>query len=237
MLKIDYQLRRSARAKLARIIVSPDKIEVVAPVRMPQQQITQFVHAKQAWIQSALAKVRLKAQQVAPLAPERYGQGVFIPYQGRHYVLLIKPSALKRIKVEFDSAFQVSIPTALDQAAHDAAIKAALSAWMKKTALLMVSEMVQQHAQRFQLVPHGIRIKTQRSRWGSCSSTNAININWLLMLAPPVILEYVVVHELCHIREKNHSAAFWQLVAEHLPDYQQRRHWLKQHGASLMRGL
>jgi predicted metal-dependent hydrolase len=82
-----------------------------------------------------------------------------------------------------------------------------------------------------------LRIKTQKSRWGSCGPNNDINLNWLLMLAPAAALEYVVVHELCHIKHKNHSAAFWQLVAEHLPNYQQQRHWLKQHGARVMQGL
>lgn len=234
---VDYQLRRSARATLARIIVSSDKIEVVAPIKMSQQQITRFVSSKQAWINVAVEKVRVSMRAITRLAPDDYSQGALIPYQGNHYPLTIKPTTLKRIKVEFDTAFQVCIPTSINRTEHDQAIRTALTTWMKQSAKLRIADYVQQHANRHQLIPQCIRVKTQKSRWGSCSSTNAININWLLMLAPPVILEYVVVHELCHIREKNHSTAFWQLVAEHLPDYQQYRRWLKQHGANLMRGL
>lgn len=120
---------------------------------------------------------------------------------------------------------------------HSAAIKDALIRWMKKQSKVQVEHWVKQHAERKQLFPQTIKIKTQKSRWGSCGIHNDININWLLIIAPPEILEYVVVHELCHIKIRNHSAHFWALVGEHLPDYQQRRQWLKKHGSSLMMGL
>jgi predicted metal-dependent hydrolase len=73
-----------------------------------------------------------------------------------------------------------------------------------------------------------------KTRWGSCGPRNDININWLLAFAPETVLEYVVVHELCHIRERNHSMAFWSLVAKHLSNYAQERRWLHAHGAGLM---
>ncbi|MFI3136525.1 MAG: SprT family zinc-dependent metalloprotease [Methylococcaceae bacterium] len=237
MLSNAYQIRRSARAKLVRIVVSIDKVEVVAPVRMPQQQIAQFVRSKQDWITAAQANVRLKAAAIVRLSPSAYREGALIPYQGSHYVLTLNPTALKRIKVVFDSQFLVSIPTSLDSLNQEVAIKQALTAWMKQAVKVMIMHYVQLHSPRCQLVPRMVRVKTQKSRWGSCSSNNDITINWLLILAPPVILEYVVVHELCHIAVMNHSADFWQLVAQHLPDYQQHRHWLKQHGAGLMQGL
>jgi predicted metal-dependent hydrolase len=73
------------------------------------------------------------------------------------------------------------------------------------------------------------------TRWGSCGPKGDININWLLALAPESVLEYVVVHEICHLRERNHSAAFWALVAQHLPHYAKERAWVKAHGGALMR--
>ncbi|NOT86450.1 MAG: M48 family metallopeptidase [Methylococcaceae bacterium] len=232
-----YQIRRSVRVRCARIIVSLEKVEVVVPVKMSQQQIALFVSSKQAWITAAVAKVRLKTPAIVPLAPSEYSQGALIPYQGNHYPLNLEATSFKRIHVKFDGAFKVFTPHLVAPAEQHNAIKLALTAWMKNTAKVLIAQHIQRHAQRFNLTPTLVRVKTQKSRWGSCSSTNAININWLLMLAPPVILEYVVVHELCHIKEKNHSAAFWHLVAAHMPDYQQHRNWLKQHGASLMRGL
>ena len=80
----------------------------------------------------------------------------------------------------------------------------------------------------------GIRIAAQKSRWGSCSSRGTLSFNWKLMLAPPEVLDYVVVHELCHLVEMNHSKAFWDLVGSILPDYKRLRKWLKDNGASLL---
>lgn len=79
-----------------------------------------------------------------------------------------------------------------------------------------------------------ITIREQKTRWGSCSSSRNLNFNWKLMLAPPEILDYVVVHELCHLKEMNHSPAFWHEVEKVLPDYAQRKKWLKDNGWKLM---
>ena len=79
-----------------------------------------------------------------------------------------------------------------------------------------------------------ITIRDQKTRWGSCSARGTLSFNWRLMLAPPAILDYVVVHELCHLTHMNHSAAFWQAVESVYPDYRNARRWLKEHGQELI---
>ena len=79
-----------------------------------------------------------------------------------------------------------------------------------------------------------ITIRDQKTRWGSCSARGTLSFNWRLMLAPPAILDYVVVHELCHLTHMNHSAAFWQAVEAVYPDYRTARRWLKEHGQELV---
>ncbi len=79
-----------------------------------------------------------------------------------------------------------------------------------------------------------ITIRDQKTRWGSCSSKGTLSFNWRLMLAPPAILDYVVVHELCHLRHMDHSPAFWQAVGEVFPDYASARKWLRKHGQELV---
>lgn len=79
-----------------------------------------------------------------------------------------------------------------------------------------------------------ITIRDQKTRWGSCSAKGTLSFNWRLMLAPPAILDYVVVHELCHLTHMNHSAAFWQAVESVYPDYRTARKWLKDHGHELV---
>lgn len=217
--------------------MTPDKVEVVAPAIVAEHKIHQFVQDKQQWIVQALAKIEAKSQHHKNLAPAVYGHGAEIPYQGVSYKLVIRSSKLKRLKIEFCQEFIAHVPDVLMIKDHSAEIREALIRWMKKESRCQVEQLVKQHAEKKQLFPQAIKIKTQKSRWGSCGIHNDININWLLIIAPPEVLEYVVVHELCHIRIRNHSAHFWALVAEHLPDYQSRRHWLKKHGSSLMMGL
>ena len=83
-------------------------------------------------------------------------------------------------------------------------------------------------------VYHRITIRDQKTRWGSCSAKGTLSFNWRLMLAPPAVLDYVVVHELCHLTHMDHSPAFWQAVAAVCPDYRIHRKWLKEHGHELV---
>jgi len=235
----NYSLRRSPRAKRTRIVVKADKVEVVAPPHVSERRIQAFVTAQQAWIEQALQRVASRADSVGSLAPAEYVDGALIPYQGRHLPLSIKAGTAKTLKVQLlaENQFVVYLPASLEGGQGSECIRQALQQWMKQQSRQLALSLIDKHSARFALQPRSLRIKTQKSRWGSCGPNNDINLNWLLMLAPPVVMEYVVVHELCHIRHKNHSRDFWELVALHMPDYQQHRRWLKQHGAGLMMGL
>jgi len=151
--------------------------------------------------------------------------------------LVVLPSKLKTIKISLGDQLCAHVPQGMMAADYSAPLKQALERWLKKQALQKVKDFVQLHAVKRQLWPRTMTIKTQKSRWGSCGIHNDIHINWLLIMAPPEVLEYVVVHELCHIEVRNHSPKFWALVHEHLPMYKQSRQWLKQHGSQLMRVL
>ncbi len=236
-LPFTYQIRRSLRATRVRIVVRPGDVEVVAPPKVPERKIVQFIHAKQYWVVDTLAKLQARNHHEIVKAPVNYGHGANIPYQGQVFPLITKPSKLKNPKLEFTDGFVAHLPESLASEQHSDAIKLTLEKWMKKQAKVHVQQLVSRHAPKKQLVPQSIKIKTQKSRWGSCGIHNDININWLLVMAPVEVLEYVVVHELCHIQQKNHSQHFWALVAEHLPEFQQHRQWLKKHGSQLMMGL
>lgn len=80
----------------------------------------------------------------------------------------------------------------------------------------------------------GIRIADQKTRWGSCSSNKTLSFSWRLMLAPPRVMDYVVIHEVCHLRHMNHSKDFWRMVASLDPDYKEHRKWLKENGNTLV---
>lgn len=171
------------------------------------------------------------------MTTKHYKEGAMIPYLGEYWSLTRATTKLKRVKIEFDEGFKAHVPMSLASDIIESEIRRALTKWLRNSAHTQVQAIVNKHQEKHQLRPRSIRIKTQKSRWGSCGIHNDININWLLILAPSVILEYVVVHELCHIQQRNHSARFWALVATHLPDYKQQRLWLHNHGCVLMKGL
>lgn len=105
---------------------------------------------------------------------------------------------------------------------------------LQKEACRVFPERVSYYAGKIGVDYGRITIRQQKTRWGSCTSEGNLNFNWLLMLAPPKILDYVVVHELCHRKEMNHSAVFWREVEHILPDYRERKKWLKDNGWYLM---
>lgn len=232
------QLRRSQRAMKTRIVVTADKIEVVAPMKAPVGSINAFVTAQQEWIKNAMRRVQARSQPIKGLAPSKYDEGVNVPYQGQAIPLVIQSSNRKKILVQLttDARFIAHTPF-YDTENRSEQIRQALEKYMRHQARQTALQLIDKHGKKHELIPRALRIKTMKSRWGSCGPHDDINLNWLLMLAPPVIFEYVVIHELCHIKHKNHSKEFWQMVANLMPDYLQHRQWLKQHGNRLMQGL
>jgi len=98
----------------------------------------------------------------------------------------------------------------------------------------LVSTLAREEAERIGVEYRRIRIGGQRTLWGSCSSRGTLSFNWRLVLAPPDVLDYVVVHELCHLRVPNHSRQFWALVEQHRPSWRRQRHWLRENGPELL---
>jgi predicted metal-dependent hydrolase len=234
---ISYQIKRSPKASRTRIVVTSEKIEVIAPLHVSDAALHQFVKEQWNWIINAVQKIKARTAHIQSLAPQTYHHGASIPYQGKTYRLFLMPTKLKRIKVEHSDVFNAHIPHTQWDTVDSEEIRSAIIQWMKINVKITVEQMVLQHGPKQHLFPKSISIKSQKSRWGSCGIHNDITINWLLALAPLEILEYVVVHELCHIKEKNHSKYFWALVAQHLPNYRTARLWLKQHGSALMLGI
>ncbi len=103
----------------------------------------------------------------------------------------------------------------------------------KETAAFLPS-LIQEYAQRLDVYPSHVTVRSQKTRWGSCSSKGGLNFNCLLALTPDHVRRYVVIHELCHLKEMNHSPAFWRLVASQMPDYRKAKEWLKSHGQQLI---
>jgi len=104
----------------------------------------------------------------------------------------------------------------------------------RRAARELVAMLIDEEAPEIGVEPARVQIRDQRSRWGSCSTRGTLSFNWRLVLAPFDVLDYVVVHELCHLREPNHSRRFWKLVEQRRPDWREQRDWLHEHGPELL---
>jgi predicted metal-dependent hydrolase len=217
---------RSARRKTIAIKIQDGNVTVHLPKLMPLWLAKQFVMRKQQWIED-----KLKNFQQRP--PKRqFIEGELQPFMGEQYPLhIIQEPQRQRLHVLLDQQKLVIMAppnvTALQ-------IRQALTRWYRRQAESLLPERVKQLAEQTSLRPNQVQIKSYKARWGSCTMRGDIQLNWQLVQATQSINDYVIIHELCHLRQHNHSKAFWDLVEQFDPNFREHRRWLKQHGHQLV---
>lgn len=210
---MSYTLTRQNRKTIG-IYIKNGGVEVRAPLGMSQREIARFVDSKRAWIDAALAKEQLRLQQRAAFALH-YGDA--IPYRGQAYPIAPRPGR----RVGFDGSFYMPPELSGEE------IMAACVQIYRLLAKELLREKSLYFAEKMQVTPHNIKVNGAKTRWGSCSAQGSLNFSWRLVMADDAVIDYVVVHELAHLRELNHSPRFWAVVAAELPDYKQRQQQLK----------
>lgn len=216
---------RTRRRKTAQIRVAEGAVSIWVPMRMPVKKIDALLHSRRDWI---LKKVALQAQ-VTPLEPRAYVSGEIFSYLGSNYRLEVDDGAFAPVKLR-QGCLYVRVPGG---STHAHLVRNALIRWYKQRAYDKLSQMVEQFSHQVGAYPTKVEIKNFKARWGSCSSTGVIQFNWRIMLAPKRMTEYVVVHELCHILQHNHSKAYWREVERVMSDYRVCREWFKANGSCL----
>ncbi|WP_062231815.1 M48 family metallopeptidase [Aureimonas sp. N4] len=222
--EIEYTLRRSPKAKKASLSVTPQSFELLVPENATEAQINAVLDRRRGWLIVSLQHMRERAQ--AQTRIYRFVSGTKIPYRGRMTKLTVEPFEGSLVEVSFRNGFHIRKPSSLSPASSDAAIESALRLWLKKRVREDAYTFVRKHGERHGLKPTGIQIKDQKHMWGSCGQDRQINLNWHLIFAPKPVLEYAVVHELCHLKHRNHDPEFWELVGRVLPDWESRKAWL-----------
>lgn len=222
MKTIPYTIERSKkRRKSVAILVTPlQEIIVRAPQRTSDRYIKDLIEKSRGWIQKKLANLAVEQ----PQAKRVWKTGEIFSYLGNSYTLEVWSIPSKKASCELmaETLFlKCLFPT---EAVN---IKKTLERWYRKEAEILLKERTLHFTEIMGVVPREIIIKQQKNRWGSCDSHNIIRYNWKVIMAPADLIDYLVVHELAHIREKNHGKAFWEYVASILPDYQERRRRLK----------
>lgn len=144
-------------------------------------------------------------------------------------MVVLKDRQYKRGRVEkIEDTLIAAVP------AKETALGPLLTTWYRKEAKNIISIRARKYAQSMGQTFGVIHIRDQKSRWGSCSSARNLNFNWRLVMAPEWVMDYVIVHELCHLTHMDHSARFWGLVERYMPDYRTAKQWLKEHGQELV---
>ena len=202
--------------------VKPDgRLIVRAPRAATQAQIEAILTKKSRWI--AKTRTRL-ASQFPALKQKTFTPGERFWYLGEQYPLRLTDR--QRPPLDLDGSFTLS------RAAHDRA-KEAFIEWYREETRAITQHMIETYAKTYGFKVKKVRITSARTRWGSCSGKNNLNFTYRLCMAPLKVIEYVVVHELVHLKIRNHSKKFWDAVEKIRPGYQKDRSWLKKHGAHL----
>lgn len=207
-MNIDYRLRVSPRARRVSLRVRPWLgLEVVVPKRFPRRRIEGILQQHEAWIRRQLAR-HAPTLQAPPLPGE-----IHLEALGKHWEIIVDEN--QRVLKERPEG-RLCIPAAREKAI------ASLRNWVRRQAQLNLPERLQQLAQEHGFAYERVSIRSQKSRWGSCSSRGTISLNDQLLFLQPAAVDYLMVHELCHTREMNHSNRFWSLVESCCPDW---RRW------------
>ena len=212
-------LRRPPRAKRLSLKIDAPRGEVVlvVPPRVSLAQGLRFLEAHEDWLEEHLVRLPEPVQ----LLP-----GTRFPFRGREVEIRHLPDGARRVS-ETDLALELGGPVE-----H---VGSRVTRWLKKRAREEILPLVEIKAAQLGRPAGRVSIRDQRSRWGSCAANGNLAFSWRLILAPETILDYVVAHEVAHLREMNHSSAFWTLVDGLTEDYRQSRQWLKENGACLHR--
>ena len=211
---------RSKRKTLSLTINENAELVIRAPLRLSIKKIQDFINEKESWINRKQAIIENQIKDVTS------NQNKLL-YLGSLFPININQSATKDLMFTGEEFIANSI--------EPNPLSLSIKKWYKKKFREIAIPRVTYFAEQHNLMVNQIRIKNQKTMWGSCSSKNNINLNYLLLMAPMKVIDYVIIHELVHTIHRNHSLDFWSLVESIMPDYKEHKLWLKTNGYKLRR--
>ena len=230
--EIEFNIIRRKRKSISIKIESTGQIIVSAPLRINKEEILQVVKSKSDWIVKNQAEI--KKRGLNKIARE-ISEGSTFMYLGEEYPLhLIVDEYIKNITVEHNKDSLERQGFIIHTNTMDVEkIKMAFEKWYREETLKIVTKRIDYYASNFKDKVTCIRVKEQKRRWASCTGKNAILFNWRISMARADVLDYIVVHEMCHMDHRNHSKYFWNRVEEIMPNYKEKHAWLKANGMNL----
>ncbi len=220
--RVAYELRRARRRSIG-FVVGSEGLRVSAPRWLPQADIERALLQKSDWILRKLVEQGERAQRVEAARIE-WRDGGMLKFLGRPVWLRLDPAATGVRLDDSGALLLLGLPLSASQEQ----VRDTVQAWLKRRARAVFEPRCQHFAQALGVQMTQLRLSSAQTRWGSASVDGTIRLNWRLIHFAPDIIDYVVAHELAHLREMNHSARFWAVVASVLPDYQVARGRLRE---------
>jgi hypothetical protein len=212
---LDYVFRR-ARRKTIGLSITADGLTVAAPRWVGISQVEEAIREREAWVLTKLGDMQ---RHHAAIPKVRWEDGGTIPYLGVPITIRISARGVRAVQPRFDSATrELTIP--LPPAATSAQVRDRVETWLQDAARSLFRDRLAFYETRLGTKHRVLRLSSAKSRWGSCSADGRILLNWRLIHFPVSSIDYVVAHELAHLKEMNHGPRFWATVANLLPDYE-----------------
>lgn len=224
---IEFNVEYKKRKTLEISVEPPNIITVVAPINTPENILIDKVKSRADWIIQKLYSFKdMEYQRIN----REFVNGESFMYLGRNYSLqIIVDSEAKKPTVKlYHSKFYVAV-----NKKDDSAIGKAMEEWYRVKTKEKVEERIKYYQRYFTKTPSVVKIKEQKKRWGSCTSKDELLFNWRCVMSKSSVLDYIIVHEMCHLYYKNHSKEFWGLLYSIMPDYESRKEWLKNYGVRM----
>lgn len=210
---------RTNRTKSADVRVEDGVVSVVVPKTLELDRINKILDDKRQWIKNKIYLHR----DAQPNTTKEFVSGESFAYLGRNYRLKVVDGHFKPVKL-VQGRLVITVPNPKE---YPHMVRNALVRWYKQHAELKLNEKIKRYAAIVGVEPESVGIKNFKSRWGSCSAKGHIDFNWKIIMAPNRMVDYVVIHELCHLKHHDHSPKFWKEVERVVPDYQACKEWLK----------
>ncbi|GGH73302.1 putative metal-dependent hydrolase [Pullulanibacillus pueri] len=229
--EIEYELMLHDRDD---IIISVDWInglEVKAPGEVEKDRLEAVLHKKAKWIMNKYNEIY---DIVKTPLPKEFVSGEKFSYLGRAYRLKVLKKEHTKVDLTFHQGkFIATVPTSLSERERQDKLKKAFKKWYNQHGLEKVKQRLALYTEKLGVQPLSITLRDQRLRWGTCTPEGNIYLNWRLVMAPIPVIDYVIVHELSHLKHMNHSKDYWAVVRTLLPNYEQHKEWLKNNGPLL----
>ena len=221
-----FEIIRTDRVKSASIDVEDNLVKVTVPKNLSDERIEELIKGRILWIKQKLA---LQASAIVS-KPKEYVDGEAFAYLGRNYRLKCAKGVEESVKLK-SGYLNVTTKNGKRNSEH---LKAVVEQWYRTKALSRLNDKTRRYSAILKVEPTSINLKDYKAMWGSCSPKGVVSYNWRIILAPHKIVDYIVVHELCHLIEPNHSSKYWKQVMSVIPDYENSKEWLKNNGSSLL---